>query len=598
MGLRQELITPRSHIEAMNTTQSEMKADRSNNPSPMKKIVSGTLGGLLFFVFFASADDIHNAAQQGDLQRVRELLEANPELVNRKDSSFGRTPLHWAARGVHLDVLSFLLEKGADPNAVDNSKITALHSVSSRGHKEAVEWLLTNGAHVNAVDEFWKTPLAYAISGNHEELIGLLVAKGGTLPLQGEAGRRLLHDSASQGNRALVEWMVAKGADLSSENGNGGTLLHSCSEGGLTEFVGRLLNKGLAVNAQDRYGFFPLHYAARNGHEDVAEVLLQNKADIDAANLAGDRPVHLARQAGKKDLAEMLIARGADPGPPRFPLLQGEYLGQKKPGAKPELFALGIVSTVDHEHSSPVFSPDGREVFWTSISDGMKIFRMRREDGRWSAPELAPFSGFDDCYPRFSPDGQRLYFVSWRAVKEGEKNAGLGINLWCVERTESGWSEPRPLGPPFDTGHIFGFSMTEEGTIYYTDAESGFDIYRSRLVDGRYTEPEKLDEAVNSDDMEDEPFIASDESYLIFKSMRPGGFGGADLYISFRKKDGSWTGAKNLGAKVNTEHAERFPSVTRDGKYFFFGSDRDGNRGDIYWVEARAIVAIKPKELK
>lgn len=462
----------------------------------MKKIISRTLAGLLIFTFLAVADEIHDAAQKGDLQRVRELLEANPNLANQKDSGFGRTPLHWAARGVHLDVLRLLLEKGADPKAEDNSGITALHS--------------------------------------------------------------------------------------------------AC-EGGLAKIVEILIEKDFYVNKPDRYGFSPLHYTARNGHKETAEVLLRNKADINAANLAGERPVHLARRAGKQDFAAMLIALGADPGPQRFPDLRGEYLGQQKPGKKPEIFAVGIVSSIDWEHSSPAFSPEGREVFWTSISDGMNIFLMSKKDAGWTAPALASFSGFEDCYPRFSPDGKRLYYVSYRALKEGQKNAGIGINLWSVRRTERGWSEPRPVGPPFDNGNIFGFSMTDDGTVYFTDARSGFDIFRSILINGRYAAPEKLGPSVNSENVEDEPFISPDESYLIFKSMRPGGLGDADLYISFRRADGSWSEAKNLGPDINTEHAERFPSVTCDGKFFFFGSDRDGNRGDIYWVSSEFIEGLRPE---
>ncbi|MDH4270439.1 MAG: ankyrin repeat domain-containing protein [Candidatus Aminicenantes bacterium] len=550
-------------------------------------IVLSTIPGLCY--------DIHDAAQKGDLPSVRQLLEGNQELANQRDSVFGRTPLHWAARGVHLEVLRLLLGKGADPRAKDNSKITALHSVSFRGHQEATRLLLAKGAAVNAVDEFGKTPLAYAITGNHQGLVRFLVSKGGTVPLQGDGGRRLLHDAASQGDKALVAWMMEKGIDLSTQNGHGGTLLHSCCEGGLADALPRLIAQGLAVNQPDRYGYTALHYAARNGHKDAAEVLLQNNADINAMSLAGEGPVHLARRTGYRDLAKMLAARGNEPVPPRFPDLKGEYLGQERPWEKPMIFALGLVSSVDYEHSAPAFSPDGREVFWTSISDRMNIFRMRLENGRWTAPQRAAFSDFEDCYPHFSSDGRRLYYVTYRALKEGEKNAGIGINLWFVERTGNGWSEPRSVGSPFNTGNTFGFSLTEDGTVYYTDASAGLDIYRSRLVSGRYAEPEKLGEAVNSEDMEDEPFIAPDESYLIFKSMRPGGRGGADLYISFRKKDGSWTQARNLGPDINTEHGERFPAVSRDGRYFFFGSDRNGNRGDIYWMKADFIETLRPR---
>ncbi|MBN2346588.1 MAG: ankyrin repeat domain-containing protein [Candidatus Aminicenantes bacterium] len=558
-----------------------------------KKQIGCALGLIASLFLIAPADELHDAASKGDLRKVSEILETNPEPANQKDTVFGRTPLHWAARGVHLDVLGLLLEKGADPNARDNSGITALHSVSARGHREAATLLIAKGANVNAMDGFGRTPLAYALSGGHRELAAFLSSKGGTVPIQGEAGRRLLHESAFQGDKSLVEWMISAGVDVSTANGNGGNLVHSISEGGLADLAGALIKKGLAVNGQDRYGFSPLHFAARNGLHDVADVLLRNHADINAVNAAGETPLHLARRAGKNDMVEMLVARGAGKAAPRFPALKGEYLGQKEPGTRPEIFARGIISSVDHEHSAPAFSPDNREVFWTSISDGMKIFRMRLEKGRWTAPERAPFTGFDDCYPWFSADGKRLYYVSYRPLHEGEKNAGMGINLWLVERTKRGWSAPRPVGPPFNTGNVFGFSMSDNGTIYYSDASRGFDIFRSRLVNGRFAKPEALGDAVNSEGMEDEPFIAPDESYLIFKSLRPGGFGGADLYISWRRKDGSWTEAMNLGPQVNTEHAERFPSVSRDGKYFFFGSDRNGNRGDIYWMKADFLRELK-----
>ena len=94
-----------------------------------------------------------------------------------------------------------------------------------------------------------------------------------------------------------------------------------------------------------------------------------------------------------------------------------------------------------------------------------------------------------------------------------------------------------------------------------------------------------------------------------------------DLYISFKKNDGSWTKAKNMGEPINSSASEICPGVSPDGKYFFFTSYRTihknyseipltyeekirilnspGNGlGDIYWVDARIIEKIKPKELK
>ena len=65
-----------------------------------------------------------------------------------------------------------------------------------------------------------------------------------------------------------------------------------------------------------------------------------------------------------------------------FPVLKGPYLGQKPPGMKPKIFAPGILSTGHHEHSSPAFSADGREVYWSVFfyfrSPQVILWRFRR----------------------------------------------------------------------------------------------------------------------------------------------------------------------------------------------------------------------------
>ena len=99
------------------------------------------------------------------------------------------------------------------------------------------------------------------------------------------------------------------------------------------------------------------------------------------------------------------------------------------------------------------------------------------------------------------------------------------------------------------------------------------------------------------------------------------GFGGVDLFVSFKKEDGSWTKGKNMGADINSSATEYCPTVSPDGKYFFFTSNRKAYKsysetpltyeekirilnshgnglGDIYWVDARIIEELKPDELK
>jgi Tol biopolymer transport system component len=274
----------------------------------------------------------------------------------------------------------------------------------------------------------------------------------------------------------------------------------------------------------------------------------------------------------------------------KFPVLKGEYLGQKPPGINPEVFAPGIVSTTQGEFNA-AFSPDGKEFYFSmnepSGRETMKF--MTRKDNQWTPPQAVPFvSPQNDCDPLFSFDGQRLYFISTRPKKE--KAGSSDWNIWYVERMDADWSKPINIGPPVNSDvDEYYVSLTKDGTIYFSSNRAGglgsFDIYRSRFVDGHYAKPENLGASINTKYLEHDPFIAPDESYILFTSVdRPEGFGTGDLYISSRRKDGTWTKSKNMGKAFNTSGYDFCPIVSPDGKYFFFT-----RRGDIYWVSVEAI---------
>jgi hypothetical protein len=164
--------------------------------------------------------------------------------------------------------------------------------------------------------------------------------------------------------------------------------------------------------------------------------------------------------------------------------------------------------------------------------------------------------------------------------------------------------------------------MTLDGTLYFTRGVNGGQesyIYRSRLVDGRYQEPELLGPEVNSTTNQFNAFIAPDESYLILcTGAREDTMGGTDYYIVFRTPDDQWSGPINMGEKVNTPLDGEFsPYVSPDGRYFFFMSTRrlpmesipdsltweylrgfrqmpeTGNAG-IYWMDASFIGELRP----
>jgi Tol biopolymer transport system component len=98
---------------------------------------------------------------------------------------------------------------------------------------------------------------------------------------------------------------------------------------------------------------------------------------------------------------------------------------------------------------------------------------------------------------------------------------------------------------------------------------------------------------INDGSYIDGPFIARDESFLIFESDREGGAGSIDLYICFKDSNNNWSTPKNMGPKINSPAAERFAGLSPDGKYFFFGSNRSSTLPDLYWIDASVINELR-----
>jgi Tol biopolymer transport system component len=307
-----------------------------------------------------------------------------------------------------------------------------------------------------------------------------------------------------------------------------------------------------------------------------------------------------------------------------FPILEGPYLGQEPPGEAPVLFAPGVVSTQTGEWST-AFTPDGQELFFGLASDeSTYILHTKIEDGRWTPPEIASFSGqYSDFDLTMSPDGNRLYFTSSRPT-DGEGEALANPDIWYVDRSESGWGEPERFPVPINTEERELYpSESKDGFIYFFSSRPGgfgrSDLYGFAVNGEEFGAPQNLGPAINTENSESDACVSPGGDYIVFTSTRDGGFGDGDLYVSFRLDDGSWSQAQNLGETVNTEHLEFCPSVSRDGKYLFFTSNRPkpapiaGYEGsvrdrlgvtpsterpdiDIYWVGAGFIEAFRPGE--
>lgn len=258
--------------------------------------------------------------------------------------------------------------------------------------------------------------------------------------------------------------------------------------------------------------------------------------------------------------------------------LTGAYLGQKPPGRLPEMFAPGVISRPGYfEHSAAIFTPDGKEVYWSAKPDNeryYKIYCMKMVDGIWTQPKPAGFCKENEYYQQFtlSPDGRKLYFTN------GEK-------LLYVEKQNNGWSSPSDIPATIKSGTDANICcVTNNGSIYFI-SRPGYDVFVTRLLNGNYSTPEKLGEQINSGDTrENSVYVAPDESYMIIEATRDGS--SCELFVSFRLADKSWSERKKLPIKWG-----RMPHVSPDGKYLFFMT-REG----IYWVSAKIIEELRPKE--
>jgi Tol biopolymer transport system component len=292
--------------------------------------------------------------------------------------------------------------------------------------------------------------------------------------------------------------------------------------------------------------------------------------------------------------------------PPVAPPAAASPYALPAPAPVPVVFGPDVISTGEFE-SSASFTPDGQTLYFVRSeprAGHWTIYQSHFEAGRWTTPGVAPFSGqFRDSDPYMTADGRQLFFISDRPV-DGVAKADMDI--WIMDRTAQGWSEPHNPGAPLNSAQSeWHPTMTSRGTLYFGSSRSGgyglTDIYRATSGGGAW-HVQNLGAPVNTVGYEYEPLIAADESYLIFMAYRPDAHGASDLYISW-SAGSTWTAPVNLGPPINSTELEFGPTLSPDGKYLFFTSTRkfssdateltppgNGN-GDIYQVDLATALA-------
>jgi len=258
------------------------------------------------------------------------------------------------------------------------------------------------------------------------------------------------------------------------------------------------------------------------------------------------------------------------------------YFGYKPPGLTPEIF-VPKKSTSEDWKLGNTDSLDMQEFYFT-------------------------YSGndpFEDPVVVYRNEGS-YYRVNKYSFKHNPSDSNILYSRWnYIERTDSGWSKIKSLGSMFDREDwgIMVMSVSSKGTMVFDDYKSNDVIRISRIIDGKREEPKLLGKHINTGKWTAHPFIAPDESFLIWGSERDDGYGMSDNYISFQQQDGSWGPAINMGEKINSELVENGARLTPDGKYLLFSRSEEKEREDgstyweskKYWVDAKIIEQLRPQ---
>jgi hypothetical protein len=299
--------------------------------------------------------------------------------------------------------------------------------------------------------------------------------------------------------------------------------------------------------------------------------------------------------------------------------------------------AMNMASRINtaYREAEPSFTADGRTMYFNCRNYDICVSHLLGtwEEGNWTTPEIvdAPISTeYEEVEPVINAAGDKLYFTSIRPHGYARKVpflspfmnvfrvinmlatgnsteslfSGLGLSdVWVSYRINDIWSEPQNINDLADEPHIntpfedhcLFFSADGNEAFWTSTRPGGFgsdDIWTSRRVDGKWTEPENLGPNVNSAVSEHTSILTPDGRSLYITTTRADGFGGEDNYVTTRSASGIWGKLVNLGPLINGPGDDRCPAWTPDLKIFLFDSVREGGFGgrDIWWVHFDDVI--------
>jgi ankyrin repeat protein len=253
---------------------------------------------------------LHHAARSGHGEMVTLLLQAGADPDN--ESGRNQTPLLAGAEAGQTDTCSRLIKWGAAINFEDEEGACPLHKACKCGALQIVKQLIDVEADVNAAESDGFTALHWACNQGYIVIVNLLADKGAQINTADEDGESPLHRAVACGHPEIVQELLKRGARADAADAVGRTTLHKAANAGDVNVLKLVLSKkGTAVNARDEHGVCPLHLAASHGHAAAAALLLKHGAVIDLEDSSGRTPLHYAANGDFTKVVRLLLQNHA-----------------------------------------------------------------------------------------------------------------------------------------------------------------------------------------------------------------------------------------------------------------------------------------------
>ena len=240
-------------------------------------------------------NDLSGAARSGDAARVK-LLLAEGKDPNVADSNGRRTPLHWAVRGNHPEVVKALIEGGANPDIGDQAGKTALEHAAENDMVEMTAMLIEAGADVNKRDLVGGNAVLWAAGLGSPETLKLVVDAGGEIEVKDINGLTPLTWAAQTGKTASMKILIDAGADVNSVDGlNGESVLMRAARSGKIESVELLFASNVDTSAKTKTDADALHIASEFSNAEIVQRLMDAGMDPNATDVRGRNALDYAR---------------------------------------------------------------------------------------------------------------------------------------------------------------------------------------------------------------------------------------------------------------------------------------------------------------